>query len=207
MLALVGFLKHMRSKPKWMIILRPLLLLFAAALLVASCSDPKRVQELDKREQNLLQREKEFASKAADYQSLLLMRDSLFSRKDTGMLSAWPESIQGSWNGKIVCKESNCSDYVVGDQRVDNWEFVSDSTGLFTRVINKGKLIRIYSADADSTTYRLNYQTDTAASRKVMINVTLKPVDSTLIKGTQIINVNNNCTARFSVELVRTSTP
>ncbi len=52
---------------------------------------------------------------------------------------------------KDVCRESDCNDYVVGDQRSDNWEFAGDSSGIFTRIINKDKLLRVYSAEVDST--------------------------------------------------------
>jgi len=180
---------------------------FMIGVMTLACTDSKREEQLTNREQTLIKKETEFATKQAEYQSLMRMRDSLFSLKDSVVLQKWSEGTEGIWNGKTVCRESDCSDYVVGDQRSDIWEFTSDSTGIFTKIISNGKLIRIYSASADSTEYRLSYQTDSTANRKVSMNVVLKPVSRNLIKGTQTINVNDNCTARFSVELVRTSNP
>ncbi|WP_407430085.1 hypothetical protein [Arcticibacter sp.] len=172
----------------------------------AACGDKEREQQLESREQAIIKREMQFAAKAAEYQSLLRLRDSLMSKKsDTVFVQQWPESISGNWNGKTVCRESNCSDYVVGDQRSDIWEFASDSTHIFTNIINKGKFLRVYSAQLDSTEIRMYYQSDSAATRKVEINVVLIPSGKDLIKGTQTISVNNNCTARFSVELVRSA--
>lgn len=174
----------------------------------AACSDEKRQQQLDSREQAIIKREMEFTAKVADYQSLLQLRDSLLSEKsDTLFVQRWPEGISGNWKGKILCRESNCSDYVVGDQRSDTWAFASDSIRIFTELINNGKLLRVYSAQVDSTAISLHYKSDSTATRKVDINVVLTPSGNDLIKGTQTISVNNQCTARFSVELVRSSNP
>lgn len=173
-----------------------------------ACNDQKREQALDKREQALIVKEMKFAAKAAEYQSLLQMRDSLLSKKtDTPAVQKWPPGIPGNWNGKILCSESNCSDYVVGDQRSDTWVFASDSTSIFTKIINSGKLLRVYTASADSTQIKLHYKTDSTATRKVDIKIVLSPAGNNLLKGTQTISVNNKCTARFSVELVRVPTP
>lgn len=180
--------------------------LILIAVCFAACGDKKREQQLESREQAIIKREMEFAAKVADYQSLLRLRDSLLSKKsDTLFLQRWPEGISGSWNGKLLCRESNCSDYVVGDQRSDTWAFASDSTRIFTNIIKNGKLLRAYSAQIDSTEIRLHYRSDSTATRKVDINVVLTPSGNDLLKGTQTISVNDNCTARFSVELVRSS--
>lgn len=182
--------------------------LILSCLCFAACSDQKRKQELDKREQALMNKEIEFASKAADYQALLQMRDSLLTKKtDTAIVQKWPTGIPGNWNGKTVCNESDCGDYVVGDQRSDVWVFAGDSTNIFTKIINNGKLLRVYTAIADSTQIRLHYKTDSTATRKVDIKVVLNPSGNNVMKGTQTIAVNNKCTASFSVELVRTSKP
>ncbi|WP_276090494.1 hypothetical protein [Pedobacter sp. JY14-1] len=185
----------------------PLFLLISIAGLLGACRNSEREKELDKREQAITRREMDFAEKAAEYQQLLRFRDSLMTRQDSVVRQAWPERFAGMWSGKTVCRESDCNDYVVGDQRSDNWEFAGDSSGIFTRIINKDKLLRVYSAEVDSTEVRLRFRTDSTATRKVDIGVVLTPVSNTLMKGTQTIIVNNNCTARFSVELVRPSNP
>jgi len=189
------------------IFFKNLLNLLFITLLLTACNDRKREQELDKREQALAVKEVEFAARAADYQSLLKMRDSLFSKKDTVQAQRWTEGIAGFWNGKTICRESDCSDYVVGDQRSATWEFAGDSSSIFTKIINQDKLVRVYSASVDSTEIMLHFATDSTAERKVDINVNLSAISSNLIRGTQTISVNNKCTARFSVELVKASNP
>lgn len=185
-----------------------LLALFISACFFAACGDKERQQQLDEREQAIAKQEMDFATKAADYQSLIKMRDSLRSRKtDTVAFQQWPEGIPGNWNSKTLCRESDCSDYVVGDQRSDTWVFEGDSTGIFMRVINKDKILRVYNAHVDSTGIRLHYKTDSTATRQVDISVVLDRAGNDLMKGTQTISVNNSCTAKFSVELTRNSNP
>ena len=156
------------------------------------------------REQRILAREKEFATKEADYQSLLRMRDSLLTRTDTAVIiQHWPDDIAGLWNSKSVCRESNCSDYVIGDQRSNTWEFISDSTGLYTRVINNNKVVRVFSAKFDSTSIQLHYASDTSASKNLELTVELTRDNKNLIKGMQTAGIDKSCTAKFSIELNR----
>ncbi|MCX2480723.1 hypothetical protein OQY15_16575 [Pedobacter sp. MC2016-15] len=185
-----------------------LLTLFISACLFVACGDKDREKQLDAREQAIAKQETDFAAKAADYQSLIKMRDSLRSKKpDTLALQQWPEGIPGNWNGKTLCRESDCTDYVVGDQRSDTWVFEGDSTGIFMKVINKDKILRVYNAQVDSTEIRLHYKTDSTATRQVDISVVLNRAGNDLMKGSQTISVNNSCTAKFSVELTRNSNP
>jgi hypothetical protein len=172
--------------------------------LLWGCQDKERAHELDLREQGILAREKEFAIKEADYQSLLRMRDSLLTRKDTAVvIQRWPEDIAGLWAGKSVCRESNCSEYVIGDLRSNTWEFVSDSTGLYTRVINNNKVVRVYSARYDSTSIQLHFTSDSSATKNLELNVELSRDSKNLIKGMQTTTIDKSCTAKFSIELNR----
>ncbi|CAG5067421.1 hypothetical protein DYBT9623_00142 [Dyadobacter sp. CECT 9623] len=182
-----------------------LLLIFFFATFLASCQDKEKERELAAREQQILDREKAFALKEADYQSLLKMRDSLLTKIDTTTIAIqqWPEEIAGAWSAKSVCRESNCSEYVIGDQRSNTWEFISDSTGLYTRVINNNQIVRVYSARFDSTSIYLQFKSDTSATKNMEISVDLKRENPTLLKGSQTTGIDKACTAQFSMELTR----
>lgn len=179
--------------------------LFAAALFCAGCRNNAKEDELNKREQALLEKENQFALKDADYQSLLKMRDSLLARKDTILTPAWPPQFKGLWNSKVVCTESNCSDYIVGDQRSDLWQFDSDSSQMVTKVISNNKLVRIYQATYSDNQINLDFSTDSAAPKKVVMNVLLSESAPGKLKGTRTISIDSACTAKFSVELNRVS--
>lgn len=171
-----------------------------------SCNQKEKSESIALREKQLLDKERQFAQKEAEYQSLLRMRDSIFNKKssDSIIITQWPEDIAGSWSGKTICTESNCSDYVIGDQRNDIWEFSSDSTQLFTKIINNNNLVRLYSGKIQDKEIKLNFKTDSTAKKQVEMHVTLNDFSTNKIKGTRIIT-NENCTAKFSVELVRSS--
>ncbi len=180
------------------------ILFFLLVLCTATaCSYDKKEHQLDKREKELATKESLFVHKEAEYQALLKMRDSIFNQKDSMQISQWPADIAGKWTGKVICTESSCNDYAIGDQRVDTWEFASDSTQLVTRIYNNNNIIRVYAARYDGKEIKLNYRTDSASAKKVDMNVTLNDMTPKKIRGTRSITINNHCTAKFNVELVR----
>lgn len=173
--------------------------------LVASC-DSKTKSDLQEREKVLVQKERKFAQKEAEYEALLNMRDSLRLTKsklltiDT-IVQRWPDSISGQWNSRLVCRSSNCSSYVIGDQRNEHWVFFSDSTGLFVRATSHNKNIQLFKGTLQGNQIILSkfLNRDTEQMAKIQIN--LEMLGSKIIKGTQIIQTKADCVANFSVEL------
>ncbi|MCJ8153145.1 hypothetical protein MKJ01_05145 [Chryseobacterium sp. SSA4.19] len=180
-----------------------LFIILVISFFLISCDDKKKENDLLAREKQLLEKEKLFAQKESEYQALLKMRDSIFTKKDSVQVVMWPAEVSGSWTGKVICTESNCSDYVVGDQRTDTWEFDSDSTHLVTKIINNNNLVRVYSGKYDKNEVKLNFKTDSASKKQVEMNILLNDIAPGKIRGTRSITVDNSCTAKFSVELVR----
>lgn len=180
-------------------------LVFTVSVFLISCNDKKKENDLEIREKQLLEKEKLFAQKESEYQVLLKMRDSIFTKKDSVTAVNWPAAVAGLWTGKVICTESSCSDYVVGDQRTDTWEFDSDSTQLMTKIINNNNLVRIYSGKFENNEAKLNFKTDSTFKKQVEMNILLNDITPDKIRGTRTIAVNNSCMAKFSVELVRTT--
>lgn len=184
--------------------MKNLLFLNLLLFLLVSCNNKDKTKELALKEQQLLEKEKLFAQKEAEYNALLKMRDSIFDKRhsDSIKIIKWPDNIVGSWTGKVICTDSNCSDYVVGDQRTDTWEFASDSIQLFTKIINNNNLVRLYSGNFENNEIKLNFKTDSTAKKRVDMNVLLNDISKDKIRGTRTISVDN-CMAKFSVELIR----
>lgn len=186
--------------------IRRLTILILLALSLWSCTG-KREQELDEREKQIQLREKEFAGKEQEYKELLELRDSLKQADSISQLpepilaKIWPDSIAGAWNGRMVCRESSCKNYVIGDQRTEKWVFSNDSIGLFINVMDNDKLKRQLRAEFSDNMIRLSLEPDSTAISKIQIKANLDDVRSKLIKGTQSLSGNNNCIAKFSVEL------
>lgn len=182
------------------------MILFALLAVPMSCSDRKREAALEEREQALKVREQQLLRKETEYQSLLRMRDSLLAAQtDTVIPAEWPETIAGRWACKMVCTESSCNSYVVGDQRTDVWEFAGDSNGIYTRVISNNKLLRTYTALYDSTGIALQFVTDSTAAKMVTMKVALQQNATDNLKGLQTTIMEDGCTAIFSVDLTRTA--
>lgn len=180
------------------------ILLILSLFVMISCNDCIKEEELIQRENTLNLKENQFAEKEAEYLALLQMRDSLNSVQDSTVYLNWPDSISGIWSSKVVCTESNCNDYVIGDQRVDNWEFVQDSTGLITRVLNnKNEIVRTYTAQFSPSGILLQFKTDSLAEKQVVMNINLDNIKSDKLSGKRNISVDNNCSAVFNVELTR----
>ena len=180
------------------------LLVLILILFSISCSN-KKEQELIERENILLQREKKFADKEAEYELLLKMKDSIQSTivvKDTlPKVQVWPDSLKTKWNSKMVCRESNCSNYVIGDQRTEVWDFVSDSIGIYANVLNNNELKRVFRGQYLVNKIVLDSAIESSSRNNIKINVVLDDIKKNVIKGTQTITGQNNCTAKFSVEL------
>jgi len=162
--------------------------------------------DLKIREARLAQQEQEFAQKQADYKSLLAMRDSLNAAKSTNLDSAevpqtWPDSIQGQWNSRLVCRSSTCNSYVIGDQRNEQWQFLADSGGLFVRATSRNKTVQLFKGTLRDNQIILNKERDSIGDHMAQIQIKLDMLGSKIIKGTQIIRTKADCEANFSVEL------
>lgn len=185
---------------------RILLLFIFPGIFLAGCNDCTKEENLQQREIELIQKENQFAQKKAEYLSLLKFKDSIQTSIDSVAYQSWPDSLAGRWNSKTICTESDCSDYVIGDQRVDVWVFDQDSTGMHTRVLNnKNEIIRTYQAKYSPDGIRLTYQTDSTATRKVVMNVSLDQLKSDKITGKRTITIDDKCSAVFHLELNRPS--
>lgn len=179
--------------------------LFLLPLLIGlfSCNEEKQ-NELRAREQALLEREKSFALKEADYQQLLKMRDSLLTVRDTlELLVSLPDSIAGRWNSRIICTASNCPEHVIGDQRTDQWELLEDNNQVIAKVINNNNLVRVYTGTFDGSQLKLDFKTDSTADKQIEMHVLMNDIKESRIRGTRDIIAGDNCKARFSIELDR----
>lgn len=169
-----------------------------------SCHD-NRSKELDERESNLIEKERQFSKKEAEYQALLLMRDSLENLNGDKQTIEWPTFLDGQWSSKTICTESNCSDYVIGDTRNDFWEFRQDSTKLWVDVSDKNSLIRSYDAQYLNDNIKMHFKSDSTAAKMVEMNIELTEISEHRIKGLRTVTVNGNCQAKFNVELIKTT--
>ncbi len=183
-----------------------ILLLTLVFFTFSGCYNKDRENQLAQRELVLLEKEKQAALREAEYISLVRMRDSLLTLKDSTLLRVgWPEEIEGYWGSKIICTESSCADYVVGDQRSDTWLFSSDSVSMVTKVMINNSLVRVYNGAFNNNMINLRFKTDSTASKQVEMGVLIYEITPGRMRGIRTVSVDSKCTARFNVELNRTA--
>lgn len=199
------FLYILTKKIRMLKILTYNLLISLFIIMLVGCkeeSDLKQL-ELQKRDSLLTVKEKEFALKAADYKTLLELRDSLTAMKDSVAVNPLPVDITGNWTGKIVCTHSNCTDYVVGDVRTDEWNLSVDDGKIAAKNINKTGVIRMYTGEYDGTRILLASQNTPDAPVNRSFKIEFGTVSAERLAGTREIQVDQSCTSQFSIELVR----
>lgn len=181
------------------------LLISLFIIMLVGCKEETDLKhlELQKRDSLLTVKEKEFALKAADYKSLLELRDSLTAMKDSVAVNPLPVDITGNWTGKIVCTHSNCTDYVVGDVRTDEWNLSVDDGKIAAKNINKTGVIRMYTGEYDGTRILLASQNTPDAPVNRSFKIEFGTVSAERLAGTREIQVDQSCTSQFSIELVR----
>lgn len=166
-----------------------------------SCDYRKKNTELSEREKKLAEREKEFSKKENEYNSLIRLRDSLHSKKDSTATVVLPQNIIGKWSGKIICSESTCPENMIGDIRTDTWEFSENSSVISAKVTDKTGNIRVYTGTYNGSEMHLTNKNDSAAVKKPEITIILNDIQDGKIKGSREMTSENNCVSRFSVDL------
>ena len=180
-----------------------------------SCGNSDREQQLYQMEKALQIRIDSFAAKENEYQTLLRMKDSIAvldsikKHTDSINLTAvrpWADSLAGKWNGRIICTESNRNDYVIGDQRVNTWDFTNDTLKLYANLLNnKNEVVRTYDAVFKDNDIILLHIADPSSAKNIQMRTLLNNIQKDKLKGTYTIIKENDCIAKFSIELTRPS--
>ncbi len=177
-------------------------------VLIVSCGQTGR-NDLQDREEQLLKKEHDFARKESEYDALLAMRDSLRAaeskrlRPDT-IVQHWPDSIAGQWSSRLVCRSSNCNNYVIGDQRNEQWEFMADATGIYVKTYTKNKTTRLFKGSLLDNRISLVQVQDSMDESRARVQMNLDLIGAKIMRGTQTIGTQGDCQANFSIELTPT---
>lgn len=178
------------------------------AIVFFGCKDKEFEQRLLKKEKELNLRETAILESENELATLRQFKDSLeqLNQPVDSLVTytEWPDSLQGIWSSKVICEKSDCADYLVGDQRSDQWKFTQDSTRIMVEVFNqKNEMVRVYNAEFDEKEIKLNFQTDPTSTKHVEMEILLNSFKKNRMSGTRTLKVNQNCLASFSVELTK----
>ena len=174
------------------------------------CGFEKRKQQLDDREQALIAREQMVMIKE---KQLKLLEDSLkknFEKVDSANLSRieqsfpLPDSLAGNWNVSMVCTQTNCTGFAVGDIRKETWQIASVNNAVTIRALQGEKLIRVYTGKFTGT--QLKLATPETVQATTLMNVELNIDNSTKMSGQRIITQPDGCSTVFKADLDKQKT-
>ncbi|UUF12547.1 MULTISPECIES: hypothetical protein [Flavobacterium] len=132
----------------------------------------------------------------------VILKDSVFSNAQS--VRQWELSLQGLWDSGMLCSKADCGLYVIGDRRNELWEFIQDSVRVYANGLNRKKLLSVFRAIHKGDKIILESCPDSLSESRLKINVVLDDIKDNVIKGTQTITIEDNCTSVFDVELTRT---
>lgn len=187
----------------------PILMLVFIGLHLSSCNYESQRKELEQREAALYEREQKLLIREnlmlqfEDSLKLLLLKsDSLVSNVANASLPV-PDSLQGLWHVAMVCTQTNCSGFAVGDTRKENWTFENnDSSGVLVRALQGEKLIRVYTGIYDGNGFVLSTPYN-AENTSTTMNVYLTLDNNNKLSGSRTINQADGCTTTFKLDADR----
>lgn len=175
-------------------------------LIMYGCGFEERRKELDTREQSLVTREQAVMLKEKQLQ---LLEDSLRKTSDKNDSTnlpqiqglPFPDSLAGNWNVNMVCTQTNCSGFAVGDIRKEQWQLAKNETGVSVRAMQGDKLIRVYTGIFTGENLRLSTPASDSIRTTAKMTVALKIDNINKMSGQRSITQSDGCGATFKVDM------
>ncbi|MGJ7029812.1 hypothetical protein [Niabella hirudinis] len=176
------------------------------------CGFEERRKQLDSREQALNAREQAVMLKE---KKIVLMEDSL-KRYAAKMDSAsrvpdepripLPDSLAGSWNVTMICTQTSCTGFAVGDIRKENWQVMGNGATVTVRALQGNKLIRVYTGSFTGTGLNLSTPETESVSPSATMQVILKTDNINKWSGQRRIVLSDGCETIFKIDMDRMKT-
>jgi len=185
-------------------------ILFGLSIVFASCTDPRREQELQRKEralnekeQVLLQKEKSLQIKEEELIRMKLRLDSTLNKvpKDTGVYNP---DLEGRWSVTMNCTETTCPGSAVGDTKTEQWDIAHENNRLIAKAFDNGKLVRMYSGLYNGSTLELTVnQNEKIPEQATTIVVKVQQSSKNKLEGTREIIRAENCKILYAVQFVK----
>lgn len=178
-------------------------------IFVASgCNLRNRELELDKRTAQLNEKEQQLNLKeqSLDFREQLLLQREIkldsSSKKNAfdSLFLKFPQ-LQGAWNVKMECIETNCPGSAVGDTKNEQWNFTLLDNKIIVTATDNKKLVRVYAGDFSGDAILLHVQQDSSDVQAAKMNVKLQRVNEKEIEGTREIIQSGGCKIVYTLQL------
>lgn len=185
--------------------MKSLFLYMMAVLLLFSCTNQKREEELGRKEAALNQKEQELSLKEKSLQlkeeDLLQREKKLDSTANSDSLHFINPVLAGNWSVKMTCTEATCSGSAVGDTKNEQWQISYEGNSILAKAMSGGQLARVYTGFYTGNTVELVENRDSTASglsTKMVVRLTI--VDETHLDGQREIT-RQNCKVIYSLQM------
>ena len=161
----------------------------------------KRLGEVNRKEQELLLREKSLEIKAEELAQKEKMLDSTSNNVIDSFFTRHPQ-LPGKWNVEMRCTETTCSGSAVGDIKNEQWEISYEGKVIVAKAFADNKLVRIYIGGNKGNTVELSTEQDNpdpALSARMIVR--FQEINESEIQGQREIIRPDNCHVVYSLEL------
>lgn len=187
--------------------MRQIVLLIFFLSIFSGCGIRQREADLEKREMALAQKEQALILREQALVQDSLRRvalDTVIAVPDT-LLQKPPAAslaIEGTWQVKMVCKETSCPESAVGDTKTETWKIAGDTSNVIAQVMVGQKLVRVYSGKVgENGIAQLSEATGTSTHPQgTFINVRISVAGPNSLQGTREIIRDNECRILYDVK-------
>jgi hypothetical protein len=188
-----------------------IVILFILSFVTGGCDIRKREQILTQKENELHQKEQELSLKEKALQlkeeEIIRKTQSLDSSKDSIVVDSIfinPE-FTGLWSVQMNCIETSCPGSAVGDLKTEQWDISYKDNKTIARVMDKGKVARVYSGTSTSNSLEMSFQqTNAGTNQLTSMVVRLEETAKNRLEGRrEITRVPENCKIVYAVEMVK----
>lgn len=199
-----------------------LALLFCSLVSLCSCTDERRRSELDMREAEIKKKQSELLALQRNVflkeQELIRREKALDSTVRAMHLYSGTDSIAndttqsisylgGLWSVTLVCTQSTCENFAVGDTKSEVWNVTTQQNKVFAQVVSARQLTRAYAGSVASNLIYLNDNNQSRDTTSASVNnIRLKMNTTNTLEGEREL-IRENCRVVYSVKMQKQQRP
>ncbi len=161
----------------------------------------KKLNDLHQREQQLNLKEQSLASREQQLSEREKLLDNTNKKNANDSLYIQHQQLPGTWAVRMQCTETNCPGSAVGDTKNEQWKFKFQDNSIIASAISNNQLVRIYSGTYMGDVLKLTVQEDSADENSVKMIVRLQNVKDKEMEGEREIIQASGCRIVYSLQL------
>ena len=184
------------------------ILIVMGFVIITGCDYQRRQQVLDKKMNELSQREAVLALKEQQMET----KEQQISEKEKFLdstthvvndsLLSSHKKIEGAWRVDMICTQTNCAGSTVGDVKLEHWNISVEGNNVVVNARNSRALSKIYTGAFAENLLTLTADQDTAEVNAT-IEVHLQQTTDKEMEGDRVVTQTSGCQILYSLRLKR----